>query len=183
MGKRCVWVPPGGKTQGGQSHDQPGGAPEDTAGALWLTHNKDGQQLRHEPQRVPADCKGEGSELQNARSALPWHPGHPAALTTSDLTTPHAGGPLPSPRPRPPQSSSLGHGAWQPPSLALPTSWCPRTFGLAVREVQLQQLAHQVLGGRGTGQAPGTAPCLPQTPWAPSSACWRAPLPGRGTGQ
>lgn len=58
-------------------------------------------------------------------------------------------------------------GAWQPPGVVLPTGWCPRTFGLTVRKVHLQQLAYQFLGvgGKGWGsEVSGPHGTLPARP-------------------
>lgn len=146
-----------------------------------LTHNKDLQQLCHEPQCVPAHCEEEGASC--------WTSGLPSpAFLTPDLSPPHAGGALCRPRGLgTPRSCSAG-------SRVPGSSWCgparhlvSRTFGLAVREVRAQQLAHQVLGGGDEGgqwgQRPITSPTCHRPPWPLSSGSWRGRLLGQGTGQ
>lgn len=93
MAKRCVCGFPAEKHEGSSEWSGPAwGTPEDAAGAPWLTHNEDLQQLRHEPQRIPTDCKVEGSELHD-----PCPSGHPCQGPWSH--------PAPPPPPRPPQGA------------------------------------------------------------------------------
>lgn len=119
-----------------------------------LTYNEDLEQLSHELQRIPTDCKAKGAGYKYAFS-LPPH------STLTDFGVAHAqvgdlhplSGPPSPPRPWLLQSCSAGSQHPTPASGS-------HTFGLLVFKVQVQQFAHQLLGNGGHISEPLPPPLL-----------------------